>query len=122
MTAAVTINAHGVIEPHEVLSLSRGRPGWRGCALAEIRLSRLPDGWRAQGSFQYVSGDCHGSGGPITLRDVALPSRGAAIDRAVLRLREVAERRGDAEAARVLAWLATLRPAQPDLFAQALAA
>lgn len=121
-------NTHGVYEPDECLSLPRPTKGWRGCNLADIKLGHLGDYWIWATSFQMYTGDCHGSSSPLMdlphgRRGVSCraPTREAAIDAAASHLRDRLTPRADrcVDARAVLAWLATLNPAQLNLFGEA---
>ena len=105
------------VEQREFLDLRDGRG-----ELASIRLGEHEGRWFFALSHQQRGGDIWGSAGPLGFtegrerRDFA--SRDEALSAAIAHAREKWAGR-EAEMAPHLAWLDTLIPAQPDLFAAA---
>jgi hypothetical protein len=119
MTALSVPNAHGVYPPSETLTLQHNRRNWRGCALAEIDLALTADGWRSAHAFQFLTASRWGSCSPIVARDPAFATREEAIAHEAAQLRARVIDYEANEVGAVLRWLASLRPAQGDLFAVA---
>lgn len=82
--------------------------------MAEIRLLQLEDGWRASIDAQLGS---RGRSEPLSARLQPHPTRDAALEAAIERLRTWCGAEDDARP--VIAWLDTLIPDQPDLFGAA---
>lgn len=119
-----TCNEHGVYEADEVLALPLPKKGWRGLPLADIRLADLGDHWIWATGYQLHSGDWSGASNPLTDGHSShqAPSREAAVEAASAYLRarlakHAAE--GHADAVAIVGWLASLNPAQLDLFGEA---
>ncbi|GLT00839.1 hypothetical protein GCM10007897_22290 [Sphingobium jiangsuense] len=122
MSARALPNENGVYDPQECLTLHRDAKGWCGLPTAEIKLIDLGDYWLWATGFQMMQGDCCGSASPLSdMHGRRAPTRDAAIDAAGEYLRGRIETRANEsiDARRIVAWLDSLRPAQPDLFARA---
>lgn len=118
MTTPATKNENGVYTAGEVLVLG-SRKGGR--PLAEIRVAYTEGGWRAARSFSFSTGHMWGSSSPISDTFCPpYPTRQLALEAATARMakqvREVTDPAMQAEVNAILRWLATLNPAQLDMF------
>lgn len=86
---------------------------------AEIRFGRVNGEWIFATGYAQRGGDCLGSGGPLGFTHGRTPesyaTRDAALLAAMAQLRKTFDKR-PVEMASQCQWLASLRPAQLDLF------
>ena len=114
-------NAHGVYVDHDDIRLFDGKGR---VPLAEVRVARTAEGWRATTGFGFTSGNWWGSSSPITDRDPAFPDRESAVAHAANKLadrlstapRHAIEPSMESQRAKIVAWLTGLSNRQPEQF------
>lgn len=124
-------NACGVYTDREVVELPIAKKGWRGFALAEVRVAETAEGWRAAAAFSFTTGNWWGCSSPITDHDTPFPTREAAIADAAAKLADklsgagphIVEASMEAQRRKMIDWLRGFvvperkMPTQLELFA-----